>query len=182
MLQEGITTTPEDFDFFPEDYKLPASGNGFMKFEKGESLFRVLDKVAMGYEYWTDDNKVFRSYTPFETLAPNAKKQENKKTKEMEVIQPKHIWIMPVWNYKTEAIQILTIGQKTVQESILALNKDADWGNPMSYDIKVVREGDGFNTEYAVNPKPKKDLDPAVAESYAKGKEATMKAIADLFA
>lgn len=169
-------------DFFPEDYKLPKSGNGFMKFEKGESLFRVLDKVVMGYEYWTDDNKVFRSYTPFESLAPNAKRQENKKTKEQEVIQPKHIWVMPVWNYKEEAVQILTVSQKTVQEAILALGYDADWGNPTDYDLKVVREGDGFETKYAVSPKPKKELDPAVLETYTKGKDATQKAIADLFA
>lgn len=172
----------EHDDFFPEDYKLPKSGTGFMKFEKGETIFRMLDKVAMGYEYWTDDNKVFRSYSPFTTLAPNAKKQENKKTKEMEVVQPKHIWVVPVWNYKDESVEILTIGQKTVQEAILALSKDSDWGNPTTYDIKVVREGDGFNTEYSVSPKPKKEIDPAIVEAYAKAKDETQKTISEMFA
>lgn len=168
-------------NFFPEDYDIPSSGSDFLKPDKGELVFRVLAPVTMGYEYWTDDNKSFRSLTPFETLAPNAKKQENKKTGEHEVVKPKHIWVMPVWNYGTKSVDILTIGQKTIQESILALAKDADWGSPMTYDIKIVGEGDGFERKYAVSPKPKKDLDASVAEAYAKAEASTLKAIADLF-
>lgn len=169
-------------NFFPEDYNVPKSGTDFMKFEKGENVFRVLDSVHMGYEYWTEDKKVQRSYTPITELPPNAAKRENKKTKEMELIPAKHIWIIPVWNYLTKSIQILTISQKTVQEAILALGRDKDWGAPTKYDLKVVRTGDGFDTDYNISPKPQKELEPEIAEAYAKDKETIQKTIADLFA
>lgn len=162
--------------WFPEDYNLPSSGSDFMKLEKGENLFRVLSKPVMGWEYWTEDNKPVRSVQPFTEIADNAKKD-----KEGKVQKPKHIWIMAVWDYTKKGVKILTVTQKKVQEAILNLANDADWGSPMKYDIKVVREGDGLETKYALSPKPQKELAPEIVAAYEEVKESTEKTINTMF-
>lgn len=163
-------------DFFPEDYNLPSSGSDFMKLDKGESLFRVLAKPVMGYEYWTEENKPVRSREPFTELAPNAKKDKNGN-----IQKPKHIWIMPVWDYTTNAIKILTITQKKIQEAILNLANDKDWGSPVKYDIRIVREGDGLETKYSVSPKPHKELDSKVVEDFNSNVEKIQENINKMF-
>lgn len=166
----------EQDPFFPEDYALPSSGGEFMKLEKGENLFRVLDKPTMGWEYWTEENKPIRSREPFTEQETNAKKD-----KDGNVVKPKHIWIMPVWDYKTKVIKTLTVTQKKVQEAILNLAKDVDWGSPTKYDIKVTRDGDGLETKYALSPKPQKDLAPEIVEAFAKVKESLAENIGKMF-
>lgn len=163
-------------NFFPEDYKVPKTSTGFMKFLKGDNLFRFLARPVMGFEYWTEDDKPVRSKNAFDSLPENAKKD-----KDGNVLKAKHIWIAPVYNYDEGEVAILTITQKGVQEAILGLTHDKDWGNPMHYDIKVNREGDGFDTKYKVNPKPKKDLDPAIAEVWEGNKESIVKSIEEMF-
>jgi len=77
----------------------------------------------------------------------------------------KHFWAMVVWNCQTENVEILEITQATIQASISALSKDEDWGSPFDYDIKVVKSGEGMETEYAVNPAPKKAVVKEAMES-----------------
>lgn len=69
---------------------------------------------------------------------------------------------MVVWNPTTESVQILEITQSTIQKAIQTLTKDADWGAPFNYDIKVNKKGQKTDTEYQVNPAPKKPLGDAV--------------------
>lgn len=168
-----------DNDFFPEDYSVPKSGNEFLKFEKGETVFRVLDRVTMGYEYWTKEKKPVRSLNEFKDFPSRTDAATDK---DGNVINPKHIWVMPVWNVNEKAVQILQVPQKTVQETIVSFGRDKDWGDPRQYDIRVVREGDGFDTKYTVTPKPQKELDSAIAEAYAKVKDKVEKTISDMFA
>ena len=47
----------------------------------------------------------------------------------------------------------------TIQKALKELSKDADWGDPTSYDIEITAEGEKLERKYHVIPKPKKDLD-----------------------
>jgi hypothetical protein len=162
--------------FFPEEYDLPKSSGGFMKLQKGDQVFRFLGKVETGYEVWTEDNKPVRSRTEFKELPENAKVD-----KDGSVIKPKHIWVAPVWNYNEEDIQLITIAQRTVQEAILSYSRDSDWGNPLEYDIKVTRTGDGFETKYTVTPKPKTPVKKEILDAYKENEASLAESIKAMF-
>ena len=53
-------------------------------------------------------------------------------------------------------IQILQITQATIRNCIEALCKDEDWGEPYFYDLKIIKKGEGKETEYMINPLPHK--------------------------
>jgi hypothetical protein len=78
----------------------------------------------------------------------------------------KHFWACCVWNVDASAVQIWQINQRTIQEAIMGLINDKDWGDPREYDIKILRTGDGLETKYGVSPKPKKDLPEAAKFEY----------------
>lgn len=162
-------------EFFPKGYEVPKVAGDFINLEKGENVFRIMARPTMGYEFWTEDNKPHRSYDYPETLPEDAKKN-----KQGEIIKPKHIWSVPVL-VDGKDFKILSITQKTVQESIVSLSKDEDWGNPTQYDLKVVRDGDGLETKYTISPKPKKALDETIMASFREVEESMAKKISEQF-
>ena len=142
-------------DFLPKGYEIPSSGNYYMKFdEQGEHRFRILSPPILGNEGWLDKKPV--------------RKKMDESFEVSEVEDPskiRHFWAMVVWNYKAGRIQILEITQKTILKALKTLADDPDWGNPVGnngYDIVVMKTGDGMDTEYQTNPKPKKKLDPDI--------------------
>lgn len=149
--------------FLPDGYEAPSTASSFMKLEQGESNFRILSPAVVGYEFWTNDTKVIRS-KEFPTETPNIR--VNTKTGKEDKV--KHFWAFIVWNYAEEAVQILSIPQKTIQKDILNLVNDKDWGSPMDYDIKISRSGKELTTKYQVSPKPKKPVTEEITEELAK--------------
>ena len=145
--------------FLPEGYQAPVSASGYMKLQDGDNQFRVLSSAITGYEYWTNDNKPVRSPYPFENT-PNIKTVDGK------ISRVKHFWAFVVWNYATKAVEILEITQSSIQNAISNLVADADWGDPMAYDIKISRSGAGLETEYAVSPKPAKKIDTEIVAAF----------------
>ena len=139
-------------DFLPPGYEPPSSSGNYMKFEKGENRFRILSKPIIGWEDWQDKRPIrFR--------------MDEKPEKSVDPKKPvKHFWAMVVWNYKLERVQVLELTQSGIQKTIRALSGDADWGSPLEYDIKVLRTGDGMDTEYQVNPIPHKPVAAEIAE------------------
>jgi hypothetical protein len=141
--------------FLPDGYEVPkTSKGGYMKFLKGDNAFRILSKPIVGYENWKDGKPVRFRMT--DTL-PSASDFDNDKHK--------HFLGLLVWNYNDSAINILQLTQRSIQNEISALAKDEDWGDPLSYDIKVTRTGDGLSTEYSVSPKPHKALSKDIKEA-----------------
>jgi hypothetical protein len=63
---------------------------------------------------------------------------------------------MIVYNYDEERIQILEIPQAGLRQELLTLAKDEEWGDPRKYDLKIVRNGEGLETSYAMTPSPHK--------------------------
>lgn len=131
--------------FLPENYEQPQSGGHYMKFVKGDNKFRILSRPIVGWIDWKD-KKPYR-FT-----------MKNKPDKPMEKGPIKHFWAFLVWNYIEQAVQILEITQTSIQKNIGDLSKDEDWLAPFDYDIKVIRKGDGLETEYSVTPSPKRPL------------------------
>lgn len=143
------------FNFLPDDYEAPMSGGFYMKLQKGENRIRILSQPILGWEDWTIDRKPLR-FT-FD------KKPEKPISAEKPV---KHFWAFIVWNYKAEQIQILQVNQGGIRKGLEALTKDADWGAPFFYDIKIIKEGEEMKTKYMVNPLPHKPVAQHIIDAF----------------
>lgn len=139
-------------NFLPENYESPKSSSYYMKLQEGENRIRILTAPIIGWEDWNEKK-------PFRWTERPAKSFDPKKP-------VKHFWSFVVWNCIEEQIQVLHVTQATVRNSIEALCKDADWGSPYTYDIKIHKSGEGVDTKYAVNPVPHKTLDPRIAAAF----------------
>lgn len=132
--------------FLPTDYEAPKTSNFYMKFLDGENKFRILSQPIMGWEDWHDKKPIRFKFNEKPIKSFDAKKPV------------KHFWSMIVWNYQCEEIQILHLTQATLRKNLEALCKDPDWGAPYFYDIKVIKTGEGMDTEYSLNPLPHKPI------------------------
>lgn len=144
-------------DFLPKDYSIP-SATSFMKFEQGDNKFRALSSVITGYLYWTTENKPVRS-KEFPKETPNIQLDDKGNIKPVN-----HFWAFIVWDYKTKKVSLLEITQKSVMKGIEGLLKDGDWGNPLTYDINVKKEGSGLSTKYTIVPANKKPVSADIEE------------------
>jgi len=153
-------------NFLPENYTTPKSSNSYMKLQDGENKFRLLSSPIIGWEDWLDKKPIrFRfNEKPLKALDPKK--------------PVKHFWAFIVWNHLEEKIQILHVTQATIRNSIENLCKDADWGAPYFYDIKILKKGEGVDTEYMVNPLPHKPLDASVKVAFME-KRCNLEAIFD---
>jgi len=152
-------------DFLPQDYEAPKNGGNYMKLQKGENRFRILAKPILGWLDWKD-NKPLRFRMPSKPNPIDPKKPV------------RHFWAMIVFDCIEEKIKILEITQSTIQGAIQNLSKDADWGSPMGYDIKIVKSGEGMETEYAVNPVPHKPI-PDLAKKLLAEQSINLEALYD---
>jgi len=143
------------FKFLPEDYEAPRVGGYYMKLQQGENRIRILSQPILGWEDWSAEGKPIRfAY-------------DKKPEKAINPAKPvKHFWAFIVWNYKDEQIQILQVTQAGVRKGLEALSKDADWGAPFFYDIKIIKEGEEMKTKYMVNPLPHKPTALHIIESF----------------
>lgn len=140
--------------FLPDDYQAPSASSYYLKLTEGENRVRILSKPIFGWEDWKD-NKPVRFV------------MDKKPAKSFDPKKPvKHFWAFVVFNCHAEQIQIMQITQATIRKNIEALCRDKDWGSPYGYDIKIIKTGDGVDTEYAVNPVPHKPIDPYLITSF----------------
>jgi len=147
-------------NFLPKDYSVPVGESNYMRFQQGDNLFRILAPPIVGWEDWVEEDGKKKPVRFKMDLKPNQPFNPKRKIK--------HFWAMPVWNYNDERVQILEITQSGIQSKIKSLVDDEDWGKPFDYDIKVIRNGEGIETEYSVNPKPKKAVDESVDRAFSR--------------
>ena len=159
--------------FLPTNYEAPKSTSGYMKLQDGLNKLRVLSSAIVGYEYWNTDNKPVRSKEYPSNPTDIRVEKDGSKSK------IKHFWAFCVWNYKADKdkdgndvgmVQILEITQKTIQNGIMSLVNDEDYGDPKQYDLKITRSGEGLETSYSVMPSPAKELSMEVATAFAEKK------------
>ncbi len=143
-----------------ENIEIPSKTGGYMKFSQPESVFRILSKPITGWLGWKTQpdgsRKPVRKHAD-ESIAMNEIDDEE---------NVKFFWSMVVWDYQTEAVEILEITQKSIQKAIKAIASDKDWGSPLLYDLKVSKTGEKLETRYTVQPKPAKPLDKAIEQLY----------------
>jgi len=142
------------YEFLPQTYKAPSSSNNYMRLQDGENKIRILSAPVLGWEDWENKKPIRYAF-------------DDKPSKSVDPKLPvKHFWAMIVWNYVEEQIQVLQITQAGIRNGIEALSKDTDWGAPYFYDIKIIKSGEGKDTEYKVNPLPHKILNPMIQKSF----------------
>lgn len=150
-------------DNFDEFFK---EGPGdYVKFKKDTTTkLRIMSPLIIGWEGWTQNKPVrFPADYKMPTKEASALDQDDN-------LHPKYKQFMAclVWNYTDNAVQIWQITQKTIAKEILRLRNDEDWGGLDKHDIKIHREGEGFDTKYSVTPSPgdvTEEITKAVEES-----------------
>jgi hypothetical protein len=151
--------------FLPDNYEAPATGN-YMRLDQGDNKIRIMGPAIVGNEFWTSESdgsrkpirrRIGEKIDDYELGVDQHGKRE----------KVKHFWAMPVWDYKTNSIQILELTQRTVMNAIEALYRDTDWGDPSKYDLKISKSGSGLDTEYRVTPLPKSPQPQAACEEMA---------------
>ena len=151
--------------FLPQGYETPEVQSNYMKFEDGETQFRVLSAAVVGFEYWTEEGG---------KRTPNRVRTQDELPKEVQRAtdrqkQAKHFWAFVVLNRKSNDIQILEVVQKQLMKGIEGLVMSKSWGDPTAYDLVVTRIKTGpeaRDVEYSVRPEPKEKLDEGVAQLY----------------
>ena len=139
--------------FLPNDYEAPKpSGGGYTKCLKGDTILRFLGNPITDWEWW---ESIHGTEKPVRVSNMRDIQDEHATQK------AKHFWACAVWNYKSNCVEIWQINQRTIQEAIMNLINDPDWGDPREYDLKITRTGESLETKYTVSPKPKKELPEA---------------------
>ena len=150
--------------FLPENYETPQGGSGYLKFQQGETKFRILSKPIIGWLDWKDQKPYRYGY-------------KNKPEKPFDPAKPvRHFWAMVVFDYGEQQIKVLEITQLSIQKPIEHLAKDSEWGNPCDYDLKVTKKGQEKATEYTVTPSPKKPVSDEI-KAAAKAKPVNLEAL-----
>lgn len=137
--------------FIPQDYREPKSSENYFKVQDGENIIRILSQPVMGWEDWTPEKKPVRF------------KFDQKPAKSIDPARPvKLFWAFIIYNVLEHKIQIMQVTQVTIRRAIEALCKDSEWGEPYHYNIKIMRSGEGKDTEYHINPSPHRTVDPII--------------------
>lgn len=158
--------------FLPADYKEPKN-NRYLKPGKGETRFRILgsfenDTAIQGNEIWVTVNENGKAVrkpirTPKGVVIDVERLEFNEKTGEPDTV--KFFWILPVWNYDENRIEIMEITQKTIRDGIKILSQNKKWGDPIGYDILVTQVEEKGKISYAVSPEPKEELTEAMQKA-----------------
>ena len=161
-MNEEVEKTFEEF--LPQDYNVPTGEGNYMKLEEGENKFRILQNPILGYELWI--GKKPKRYAMNQPIPIEDAEDADIDERTGEPRYPKHFWAMAVYNYNLKKVQILELTQKTILRTIKGLNKSADWGSPLKYDIAIIKSGKSFDTTYEVIPSPPKFLSEEIKEAW----------------
>lgn len=145
--------------FLPAGYEQPETGGNYLKLVNGVNKFRILSNSITGWEYWNTLNKPVRSKEE-PTSTPNIKTDKDGRTK------ISHFWAFVVWDYKSQGIKILELTQRTIQDAIIALYKDENWGDPKGYDLAITKTGEKMDTKYTLVPAPPKPVLESIKSQY----------------
>lgn len=132
------------------------------KLDPGKQLrVRFVIPGITGYSGWTTEKKPVRfEYHP-ETMPSNIAPDKYGKVGLNRFIAGL------VYDYEAEDFKILEITYKTLLAQLYKYVKDPDYGDPLSYDIKLTREVDNGSNKYTLVAAPPKPLDKAIAEAAA---------------
>ena len=63
---------------------------------------------------------------------------------------------VPVFNYETGSVQILSVTQKSILRELDAISQEEDYADLTAWDFTLSKKGTGLTTEYKLRPAPRK--------------------------
>lgn len=129
----------------------------FIDLKPGEQKFRILG-LRFYYETRTPNNSPIRSKTRLTKIPFNGRFECHTKNGKVWQEKIKYVWAMTVWSYADQEVKVLSLDKATVQKQLVVLDEDEDWGDLSTFDIKIVRKGEGSETKYTVMPSNQKPL------------------------
>lgn len=158
--------TNEANGFLPNGYKYTANtGSEFLRLEQGDNKVRILSAPLIGRLWWVDQDGVIRGKGAVQKGDKPIRISINESLPEDIIeVQTREFWMMKVWNYKNDAVEIMEITQQTILKPLVEFIESEEWGDPRSYDINFKKHGSGKDTKYFVMPSPKKELTEEMEE------------------
>lgn len=149
--------------FLPADYTAPTSSTGnYTKLADGETRLRILSNPVIGCEYWNKDGKPVRLRQLPQGRPADMRDADSQGRAE----KIKEFWAMKAYNYAEKQMQVFQVTQAQIKTQLAELSKDADWGHPKNYDIKIIRSGKGLETKYSVTPVVPKPVSEEVKTAF----------------
>lgn len=129
--------------FISENFNKSEEGAYFKPLKGKQNRVRILsDKPLEGHVQWTTESRPVR--WELGEQRPDADWQQDSK--------PRSFIAVVIWNYEASQVQVWEITQRTLQDALIALTKDPDFGHPINYDLKITRKGEGLDTSYTMVP------------------------------
>lgn len=129
----------------------------FTKFGAGTTLIRILDEEPYSFwQHWIPASRTSAICSGSKDCPVCHVIAEAKANKVDAPYNNQHRHAMRVWNYNTNQMEIMIQG-KGFMTQILALHKEV--GDIRNYDIKVLRSGEGLNTNYTILPTAESEFD-----------------------
>ena len=161
------------------------SGGGYLTASKlgdGESMrFAIVSEEPLEYHtVWAEKDgqkKPFRfsaEPTPSDIQAELGDFEQRMNYEGTALEKPKFAISCFVFDYQTESIKVLEIGQKGLMKELDALSQSEDYSNLQEWDFTISRTGMKLNTEYRIVPGPRKKgfdekIEAAMKDADAKG-------------
>tara|TARA_B100000459_G_C8580655_1_gene203127 strand:+ start:352 stop:936 length:585 start_codon:yes stop_codon:yes gene_type:complete len=81
---------------------------------------------------------------------------------------------VPVYNYETEAVQVMQLSQKSLINELDAISQMEDYADLLAWDFVMGKEGVGLETKYSLRTAPRKkgaqaDIEAAWTEARSAG-------------
>lgn len=130
----------------------------YTKFNEGSTVIRILDDEPYSFwQHWLPEQRSAVTCIGKDCPICNviAQDRANKITPRFGNTQ-RHA--MRVWNYSTNSMEIMIQGRKFMNQ-LLTLNKEI--GDLKTYDVKVIRTGQGKDTAYSILPSNPSDFEHA---------------------
>ena len=126
----------------------------------GEIRIRLFGEGITGYEAWNTENRPVRWESKPASLPENIRENEDGR-------DPLRRFVAALaWDYENNDFKIISLTQKTLISSLMALIADEDWGDPSGYDLKISRKGEGLKTEYSLKPVSKKSASKESCDAF----------------
>ena len=154
----------------PSNYKLPSKAEQFLKLKTGANRVRVVSsELVECFLIFGGDRKPVRKpivrdangdieefcyFTQKEIDAINL--TPDKETGKID--EPKYCWILKVWNYDLQRIQIWEISQVSIQKDLTKCFSNPDYADCTLYDLNIDKEGEKLMTKYRFLPGKEKPL------------------------
>lgn len=143
------------------------TGGGYLQVSKladgGSVRFALLsDEPLEFYEVWASDGQTSKPFrfdyepTPEDVAAETGDFEPREGRGGPGTIDIKFAIAIPVYNYDTGNVQVLSLTQKSIIKEIDQISQEEDYADLTAWDFNLSKKGSGLLTEYKLRPAPRK--------------------------